>query len=401
MTGEFRVVSSPRLDRVGQGVIPSAARDRAATEVIPSAARNRFHYRAAVALTLSAIACGSDNPVQSVAPGFLGGTTSNHEVGVVVNSIGKAVTLFQLGSPTTQKTIALGASSTISPVGVSVRGRNAAVPLGNAASVALINLETQGITRYFTFASGNATGSAFVDDTTIIAANSTLNIVGRFTTGQSGDAIGTLSAKVAPQPTAIAISGNRALIVSSNLDANFAPIGNGIVTAVDTKTLQVLGTATTGGTNSTDAAMGPDGLLYVLNTGDYVASGSITVINPATMAVVTTVSDIGAGPGAIYVDSNGLAYISSFFGGTVVWDTKAKAFVRSPSNPICAKIAAGGCRGAFAATTNAAGDVYQAFFGDSKAGLPPYIFVYKAGTFTLTDSISAGQGPAAVVIRTF
>ena len=350
--------------------------------------------------SLLVVSCGSDDTTQPVAPGFLGGTSSNHEIGLVVNSTGKALTLFQLGSPTTQKTIAFGASTTISPVGLAVRGRRAAVPLGNAASVALIDLVTQTATRFFTFASGNATGAAFVDDTTIIVANPTLNVVGRFTTGQAADAIGTLSAKIAPQPTAIVISGTRALIVSSNLDANFAPIGNGIVTAVDTKTLQVLGTATMGGTNSMDAALGPDGMLYVVNTADFVAS-SLTIVNPSTMQVISTVPDIGGGAGAISIDSNGLVYISAFFGGTTVWDTKTRAFIRGTSNPVCAKIAAGGCRGAFAATTNAAGDVYQAFFGDSRAGLAPYIFVYKAGTFALTDSISVGQGPAAVAVRTF
>jgi hypothetical protein len=31
----------------------------------------------------------------------------------------------------------------------------------------------------------------------------------------------------------------------------------------------------------------------------------------------------------------------------------------------------------------------------------PYIFVYKATTFTLTDSISVGTGPAAIAVRTF
>ena len=391
MSSEFNAISSE-----GKHAL------RSASDVGDRFPWRQFARRALpiAAIALSAIACGSDDTTQPVAPGFLGGTSSNHEIGLVVNSTGKAITLFQLGSPATQKSIAFGASTTITPTGLSVRARRAAVPLGNAASVALIDLETQTVTRFFTFASGNATGSAFADDTTIIAANSTLNVVGRFTTGQSVDAIA-LTTKVAPQPTAVAIAGTRALIISANLDANFLPIGNGIVTAVDTKTLQVLGTATSGGTNSTDGAMGPDGLLYVLNTGDYVSSGSITIINPTTMQVVATISGIGIGPGAITIDSSGLAYISSFFGGTVVWDTKSRTFVRGPANPICAKIAAGGCRGAFAATTNAAGDVYQAFFGDSKAGLPPYLFVYKAGTFALTDSISVGQGPAAVVVRTF
>ena len=347
----------------------------------------------------AALACGSDS-TEPVAPGFLGGTTGNHEIGLVVNSTGKALTMFQLGSPTTQQQIPLGTSSTVTPTGLSVRGRRAAVPLGNAASVAFINLETATIQRFFLFTSGNATGSAFADDTTIIVANTNRNLVGRVTTGQTADAI-TATVTVAAQPTDIAISGTRALVVSSNLDANFAPIGNGIVTAVDTKTLQVLGTATMGGTNSTAGAVGPDGLLYVLNTGDFVGQGTMTIVDPATMQVQATVQNMGVGPGAISIDAAGMAYISGFFSGTLVWNTKTRTFVRGTDNPVCAKLADGSCRGAFAAATNSAGNVYQAFFGTASKNLPPYLFVFKAGTFALTDSISVGTGPAAVTIRTF
>jgi hypothetical protein len=351
-----------------------------------------------VVAVVAASAC-SDSTAP-VAPGFLGGTSSNHEIGVVVNSLGKTLTLFQLGSPSTQQQIALGTSSTVTPVGFSVRGRLAAVPLGNAASVALINLETATIQRFFTFTGGNTTGSAFADDSTIIAANSDLNLVGRLTVGQAADAVANTVA-VAPRPTAVTMAGNRAIIVSANLDANFAPIGNGIVTAIDPKTLQVLGTAQTGGTNSSDAAVSPDGLLYVVNTGDFVGEGSLTIVDPATMQVVTTVPNMGVGAGAISIDANGLAYISAFFVGTVVWNTKTRSFARASNNLVCAKLAGGGCRGAFAATTNAAGDVYQAFFGSSTQGLAPYVFVYRAGTFALADSISVGSGPSAIAVRTF
>ena len=137
-----------------------------------SAGRGRSRSIAALGtMFLVAAASCSDDTSAPIAPGFLGGTSSNHEVGVVVNSTGKSVTLFQLGSPATQQQIALGTSSTVTPTGLAVRGRRAAVPLGNAASVALINLETAAIQRFFVFSSGNATGAAFADDTTIIAAN--------------------------------------------------------------------------------------------------------------------------------------------------------------------------------------------------------------------------------------
>jgi hypothetical protein len=346
-----------------------------------------------------ALSC-SDATTAPVAPGFLGGTASDHEVAVVVNSLGRSVTLFQHGSPATQEQVPLGTSSTITPTGMSVRGRQAAVPLGDAASVALIDLQSATVTRFFTFTSGNATGSAFVDDTTIIAANLLTNVAGRFTTGQASGAI-TNTVTVAPQPTAVAVTGGRAFIVSSNLDENFEPIGNGIVSAVDPATMKLLGTATMGGTNSTDISVGPDGLLYVLNTGDFVNPGSLTVLNGATMQVVANVANAGVGPGAVYVDASGLAYISGFLFGTAVWNTKTQQFVRSPDNGICAKLAGGSCRGAFATTTDKAGNVYQAFFGSSSQNLPPYVFVFKAGTFALSDSVAVGSGPSALTIRVF
>lgn len=358
----------------------------------------RFHLLVALATT-AALGCGGETTAPG-APGFLGGSSGNHEIGLVVNSTGKALTMFHVGNPKNMLQIPLGTSSTVTPVGFAVRARHAVVPLGNAASVALIDLEGAWIHRYFTFASGNATGAAFSDDTTAFVANTTSSSLGRMTFNQSSDAI-TSTVKVAPAPTAVTFAGGRILVTSGNLDANFAPIGNGIVTAVDPKTMQVVGTATTGGTNAMDAAVGPDGLLYVVNTGDYVAQGSITIINPATMAVVTTVNNMGVGPGSISIDANGLAYISSFSSGTLVWNTKTRAFVRGPDNPVCAKLANGSCRGASGATTNGAGDVYQLFFGSAGQNLAPQLFVYRAGTFALADSVGVGTGPASIAIRTF
>lgn len=350
----------------------------------------------AAALSLS---CSSD-ATSPFAPGFLGGTSTDHEIGVVVNSLGRSVTLFQHGSPATQQQIPLGSSTTITPTGMSVRGRQAAVPLGDAASVALIDLQSATVKRFFTFASGNATGSVFVDDTTVVAANLLTNAVGRFTTGQAGSTI-TSSVTVAPKPTAVAAIGGRAYVVSSNLDENFLPIGNGIVTAIDPSTMKAAGTVTMGGTNSSDIAVGPDGLLYVLNTGDFATPGTLTVVNPATMQVVTTVQNVGVGPGAITIDDSGLAYISGFLFGTAIWNTNTRQFVRSPDNAVCAKLENGTCRGAFAAATDKAGNLYEAFFGSASANLAPYIFVFKAGTYALRDSIAVGSGPAALAIRVF
>src|SRR5665213_4076050 len=130
-----------------------------------------------VAVICAAVACGGDN-ISNPAPGFLGGTSDNHEIGLVVNSTGKSLTMFQVGSPKTVVQIPFGGSSTITPTGLSTRARLAAVPLGNAASVALVDLVGQTVKRNYTFPSGNTTGSVFSDDTTLFVANSTTNVVG-------------------------------------------------------------------------------------------------------------------------------------------------------------------------------------------------------------------------------
>lgn len=370
-----------------------------ATRVPRSTRARRSGQLIACMLLAAAAACGGD----ATAPperGFLDGTSDNHEIGLVLSSTSKTLTLFQLGSPATRKDIALGTSSTITPVGFSVGGHRAAVPLGNAASVALIDLENASVARYFIFASGNTTGSTFADDTTILAANTALGIVGRAHVGQASGAI-TNTVSVAPQPTEIAFTAGRALVVSANLDENFAPLGNGVVTAIDPETMQPLGTAEMGGTNSSAAAVGPDGLLYVVNTGNFVDQGSLTIMDPATMQVEQTVGNMGVGPGAISIDADGIAYISGFFSGTLVWDTRTRAFVRGADNPVCARLPSGDCRGAFAATTDAGGNVYQSFFGSAADDLPSYVFVFEAGTFALSDSIPVGAGPTDLAIRTF
>lgn len=351
------------------------------------------------ATVLAVTACGSDT---STAPkhGFLSG-----QVALVVNSTGRAVTLFQTASSTTQETVQLGASSSITPVDASIRGTMAVVPLGDAASAALIDLTKPAITKYFLYPGGFATGSAWVDDTTFLVDNTGSGTVGKVTVNQNSDSISDTVA-VTPQPAAIVMSGSTAYVISSNLDANGNSLGPGELTAINPSTMTITGTLTLPGTNSSAGALGPDGKLYILNTGDFMSPGSMSIVNPATLTIEQTVTNMIVGPGAIYIDANGLAYISSFFTGTVIYNTTTGAYVRGPSNPVCAPLPNnGGCRGAFDAETDSKGNVYQVFFGSAASGnIPAYpgqVFVYAAGTYALVDSVAVGQGPSAIRIASY
>ncbi|MBV9775081.1 MAG: hypothetical protein JO040_14100 [Gemmatimonadetes bacterium] len=362
--------------------------------------RITFDRRGAAVLfgALALAACdGSDNPFKPEL-GFIAGTKENQQIGVVVNSTEHALTLFQLGDPSQTRQVSLGSSSLITPVGLSIRGTRAAVPLGNAASVAIVDLEGQKIERFFILPGGNLTGSAWADDRSGLVANTVADYVGRFSLDQAGDTV-KARVQVAPAPTEIVMAGDRAMVVSGNLDDNYNYIGNGIVTALDPATLKVLGTVTTGGKNSASAALGPDGLLYVLNTEDYVKESTVTIIDPKTLQATATVGGFGTGAGKITIDRSGLAYVSGFFTGTLVWNTRTRQFVRGTDNPVCAKTTSGACRGAFDAQADENGMLYQVFFGSRDYA--PRVFVYRPGSFQLADSLSAGQGPSSIEIRKF
>lgn len=331
---------------------------------------------------------------------FIEGTPTSAEIGIVVNSTTNGVRLFQVGDPTDFREIALGASSAVTATGVSVRDESAVVPLGNAASVALIDLRTQQIDDFYLFDSGNATGSAFVDGSTVVVANQTTDVAGRFTIGQAGNSIDT-TVPVSPFPNdVVAVHDSLVLVISANLDDSFAPIGEGVVTAIDPRTMTVIDTVHTGGTNSQFGALGPDGLLYVPNTGDFVSPSTLAVIDPATMTRVALVSGFAAGSGAVHVDDAGLVYVSAFFTGTLVWDSESETFVRDAADPLCAPVAGGGCRGAFSAWAGEDGSVYQAFFGSPSEDLDPWIFRYDS-SLALVDSIASGAGPVEVEIHSF
>ena len=359
--------------------------------------------RLALLLLLAPLAWGCDDDPMDPGPvdrPFHQGTESDPRIGLVVNTLSNSLQLFQLGDPSQVREVALGASSAVTATGVATAAEAVAVPLGNAASVALIDPTTLRIDRFFLFPSGNATGAAFTNDGALLLANLLDDQVGRVTLDQSSDAIEAL-VDVAPGPTDIEIAGERALVLSGNLDDSFLPIGPGIVTAIDPTTLEVLGTVETGGENPTASAMGPDGLLYVLNTGDYVSPATIAVIDPSTLERIDLIEGAGVGPGALTIDDQGLAYVSGFFLGTIILDTTDRSWLRGPEDAVCAPLAGGGCRGAFDAAGADDGRVYQAFFGSPGEGLPPWIFVYEPDTWTLSDSIPTGQGPATVRIAVF
>jgi len=108
-----------------------------------------------------------------------------------------------------------------------------------------------------------------------------------------------------------------------NSDYTYSP---GTVTVINGATGAVVTTIDVG-LNPQAAAMDPDGLVHVVCTGDWgaTAAGAISVINPATDAVVQTI-DIGGTPGSIAIsESDGMAYLGVWGSGLLSynWETYA------------------------------------------------------------------------------
>jgi hypothetical protein len=199
--------------------------------------------------------------------------------------------------PPVTRTVALSptGSSSPTPTTFAIRGARVAVPLGDAASTAVLDLQDPAGVRYYTFPSGNATGAAWVDDNTVLVANLVEGYVGRVDASRAGGAV-TDTLRVAPAPTAIVMASGRALVVSSNLDPKngYRSLGRGVVTAVDPRTMRVIGTVAVGD-NPTAAALGPDGKLYVVNSEGF-ATGSVSVVDPQQLTLEATVPASAPGP---------------------------------------------------------------------------------------------------------
>jgi hypothetical protein len=355
--------------------------------------------RHSLLLTLAAAAvlgaCGDDTPPPRT---FLDGTASDPGILLAVN-LDKALFMLQTGAPDQRVSIALGASATVTPVGLSVFGNYSAVPLGNVGSVAYVNLATETVDRYFTFPSGNATGSAFVNPSTVVVCNQTTDQCGKFDPAQVGTEITGL-VTVTQFPTSVVATGGRVFVVSSNLDDSYMQAGPGVVTEINPATMEIVRTFEVGA--NPQYAATANNKVYVVNSGDYgLNNGTLSVINLASNTVDPVISGFGDFPGPINIDTQGRAFISSFNYGTAVWNTVTEVFVKSPAVPLCVPSSGGACRGAADAVVAPNGDVYQAYFGSAALSEPAYYFVYDGSTFSLKDSIAVPIGPSGLVGVTF
>lgn len=307
------------------------------------------------------------------------------ETAVVLNSIDLSITIFPVDSPEAAAAIGLAAAG--SPVSVAARGNTVLVPLGFFPAAAVVDLTSGDVSAIPLPDNSGATGVAFLNDSIAYVANPNLGTVSvvNVSAGSAGDEI-----EVGVFPQAVAVWGDTVLVLNAELGLDFRPVRQGVVSAIDASSNTVVASIFLTGFNPAAAAYGPDGMLYIVNSGAFGdGNGSLSVIDPATLEEVEHHAGFGEFPGDIAFDEAGHAYVSSFAYGIAVWDAVGDSFISPPDDPLVVgdySIASG-------VGIDSDGRLYTLIPGDCIA---PSVAVRLDATLAFDREIDVGVCPIAV-----
>ncbi len=283
----------------------------------------------AAALIVPIAACDDDDANSPMGPP--GPQTT--EIAVIVNSTDVSVTVFAVDSPAIARTIGINPGvGQGSPVTAAARKNLALIPLGFFPAVAVVDLTTDDVSSIPLPNNSGATGVAFLNDSIAYVANPNLNSVS-VVNAFSGTAVTEIPVGVFPQ--AVVTVGDRVFVLNAELDASFVPARSGRITVIDGGTSAVTDTIVLTGFNPAAATLGGDGMLYVINSGNFgQGDGSMSVVNPTTLQEVEHHEGFGEFPGDIAYGPGDRVYVSAFAYGIAVWDAAADTFINPPANPL-------------------------------------------------------------------
>jgi hypothetical protein len=256
------------------------------------------------------------------------------EVLLAVNSTANTLSIVPVDAPASAIAVPLG-GTTPTPVGVAARGAIAIVPLGLDNAAAVVDLRTATVIRRVPLpANSGATGAAVVDDSIAYVGNPGINTVSRinYLTGANSEV------PVGVFPQGLVFTRGKVFVLNGNL-VNFAPAGPSWLTVVDPATNAVAvgvdSIPLTGEGNAGFGTVGGDGLLYVMNTGNYTSGeGRLSIVDPVGRSEVASFSGFGTGPGNVASDGEAEIYVSSYSQGLMEFDTDSNKVLRGAGNGV-------------------------------------------------------------------
>jgi hypothetical protein len=314
------------------------------------------------------------------------------EVLLVVNSTGNTLSIIPVDAPKSAVQVPLG-GTTPTPVGVSARDAIGLVPLGLDNAVAVVDLRARTVLRTIPLPDhSGATGSTILDDSIAYVGNPNLNTISRvnYLTGVTSEV------PVGVYPQGLIFTRGRVFVLNGNLDATFTAAGPSWLTVVDPGTnaraAGIDSIPLTGEGNAGFAAVGSDGLLYVMNTGNYSSGeGRLSVVDPLTRAEVASYAGFGTGPGNVAADPDSRLFVSSFSEGVMEFNLDSNMVVRGAGQGL--KFASGNSTVA----ADSKGRVYGIESGACTGGQPGTAHVLDA-MLTQTATITLGECPAGSAV---
>lgn len=340
----------------------------------------RLRFLVAAAAGTAALGCADTN-----AP-----LPAPEEVLLVVNSTASTLSIVPVESPNKAVAVPL-AGTTPTPVGVSARKDIAIVPLGLDNAVAVVDLRGATVLRTIPLPDNSgATGSTVVDDSIAYVGNPNLNTVSRvnYLTGATSEvAVGVF-------PQGLVFTRGKVFVLNGNL-VNFAPAGPSWITVIDPATNARAGVgdsiALTGPGNAGFADVAPDGLMYVMNTGDYSSGeGRLSVVDPLARTELASHSGFGTGPGNVASDNNSHLFISSFAEGVMEFDLDSNKVVLGAGHGIQVP-------GNSAVATDSKGRLYAISSGPCAGGKPGLAHVFDT-SLTEIRTITLGECPSGAAV---
>jgi len=248
------------------------------------------------------------------------------EVVLVVNSLESSLSVIPIHATGATYKIPLG-GTTPTPVGVSALGAHAVVPMGVDHAATFVDLATGSVSRVVPLADGSgATGSAILDDSIAYVANPGLNTVTRINY-LTGD---TASVAVGVYPQGIVATRGKLFVLNGNL-VNFAVAGPGWITVIDPVTnakadgIDSIPLPAPG--NPQFAVVGSDGRIYVMNVGNYVDDGRLSIVDPVARVELANFGGFGPGPGDVATDGGARLFVSSFSEGVMEFNIATRTLV--------------------------------------------------------------------------
>ncbi|HVX89880.1 MAG TPA: hypothetical protein VG940_13180 [Gemmatimonadales bacterium] len=315
------------------------------------------------------------------------------EVLVVVNSTARSLTVAPTGAPNTAVTIPLGASSDV-PAGLAARSGVALVPLGDDDAVAVVDLAAGTVTNSFGLAPGSgATGAAIVDDSIGYVALPGLDKVTRINFA-NGD---TASVAVGVHPQALVFTRGRLFVLNGNVNGSGTPLGPSWITVIDpvtnAKATGIDSIPLLGPGNARSAALGADGLLYVMSAGDSgTGEGRLSIVNPVTREELASFNGFGNLPAGLGASGDRL-YVASWSEGLMTFDTRLREVTRGAGEGLA--IATNS-----SVVAGANGRIYAVSAGPCSGGTGGTAHVLRPSDLVSTGTIPLGECAVGALITT-